>query len=212
MLPRPSLIRRRAPIGLAALVVLASGCGVTQISLAPQIPQPAKTVDGGPVAVKDRADGLPETIGYSTVSLFAIPAIPVRFGGSDVAERFMDEIRTSLRVAGYTPMNAAELPHGPLLSCTIDEFDFKNYTWLAPMIQTWGTIRLTLTLSQPAGAVRWQKQYEEQYSHGGVSASFNEAVNETLTKILSRATDDFTGADFRAACDDIGRPSMRGSD
>lgn len=122
----------------------------------------------------------------------------------------MEELRTCLRAAGYTATIAAEPPQGPVLSCTIEDFDFSNYTWLSPMVRTWGTIRMTLVVSEPSGAVRWRKQYEERYGHTGVSSSFNRAVNSTMSKILARVTEDFAGLEFRAACCDAA-PSAGGS-
>jgi hypothetical protein len=177
------------------------GCGATHVSLAPPLAEPAKPVRyGGSVAVSRRAEGLPETIGHGTVTVFAIPATPIRFGATDPAARIMDELRLCLTAAGYAPVTATEPPQGPVLTCTIDEMSFSNYTWLAPVVRTWGTIRLTLAIKDPSGKWLWQKQYEEDYADAGVSSSFNHAVNLTLSKILARATEDFTAADFHASC------------
>lgn len=209
-MPRSAALHPRRNVRRLSLVVLAlhgmiAGCGVTRISLAPLLPKVTQAgPSSGAIAVRTQAEGVPETIGYSTVSLFAIPASPIRFGGADTGRRIMDDLRICLRAAGYEPADVADSGAAPVLSCTIDDIDFSNYTWLSPVVRTWGTIRLTLRLSGPEGVVRWRRQYEEHYSHTGVSASLNQAVNATMSKILARATTDFEGVEFRAASRGVG--------
>jgi hypothetical protein len=194
---------KTASFTLAALLLVTAGCGATNISLAPTILRPIAPVREGPeLAVAQAAEGVPDTIGYGTVSVFAIPAIPVRFSDPDPPARIMESVRQALRVAGYKPVRAAEPPAGPVLRCRISEMRFRNYTWLMPAIQTWGNIRLTLALVDKGEKTLWHKDYEGRYSHGGVSGSFDVAVNEAMGTILARAAEDFTGSEFRRACCD----------
>lgn len=186
---------------VAILMLLGCGCGATRVSLAPSIPTPSQPVaGGGKVAVARQADGLPDTIGRATITVFAIPTSSVQFGDPDTAERIMRGLRATLRKAGYQPIDPADLPLGPVLTCRIKEMSFKNYTWFMPAIITWGTIRLTLALSDPTGAVRWQRDYEGHYSDTEVGEGFDEAVNTVMGRILARAAEDFTSSEFSAAC------------
>ncbi len=203
-------MQRITRFAFASLLLLVSGCGVTLVSLAPTVRAPPTPVTGGDVvAVAGRAEAVPDTIGYGTITVFAIPASPVRFSDPDAAERIMHGLREALRAAGYRPVTPPEPPQGPVLTCRIKEMRFKNYTWLMPLIQTWGRIRLTLALTDPPGAVRWQKDYEERYRKGGVGESFDEAVNVVMGKILARAAEDFTTREFRTACCDTTSPGSR---
>lgn len=196
-----STIRNITRFILLSLLVLGSGCGATHVSLAPTVPKsPTSTAGGQIVAVARRAEALPETIGYGTITVFGIPASPVRFSDTDAGERIMYGLRDTLRAAGYKPVTAPDPPEGPVLTCRINEMRFKNYTWLAPMTQTWGTISLTLTLNDPRGPVRWQRDYEGRYNGSGVGESFDNAVNVAMGEILARAAEDFATSEFRRVC------------
>jgi hypothetical protein len=195
----------------AAVLYVQSGCAATQISLAPTIAAPAAPVrTGDHVAVAPRAEGLPDLIGYGTVTVLAIPASPVRFSGADGPERIMNGVREALRRAGYTVSMPADHPNAPVLTCRINEIDFSDYTWLGPTVRIWGYINLTLALMDPIGTLRWQKDYASQYAKSGVGTSFDTAVNAAMGEILARAAEDFTTADFRTAC--CSAPASAGAD
>ncbi len=192
---------RGATVALAiAVVSTGTGC-TTRVKLAPTVLAPPSPITGGgSIAVAREAKGVPDTIGSETISVFAIPAASVRLAEANNAEQLMDSLRETLRAAGYQPVTAPERPTGPVLGCEIKEMHFKDYTWFMPMIHTWGTIRLGLSLADADGHVHWQKDYEGTYDGNGVAESFDKAVNVALGKILARAGEDFTTPEFHAAC------------
>lgn len=195
-------IRTAVRLAFMFVVLVEAGCA-THVKFAPTVlAPPAPVTHGGEVAVAHEAEGVPTDIGKATITVFAIPASAVRFDEPNGAEQIMSGMRDALRAAGYDPVTAADPPRGPMLACRITEMHFKNYTWFMPMIQTWGTIRLGLSLTDPGGAIRWQKDYEGKYDGNGVNESFDKAVNVAMGKILTRAAEDFTTPEFRAACCD----------
>jgi hypothetical protein len=144
------------------------------------------------------AEGVPETIGHPTVTVFAIPAGDVTLdqGGAGI----MKAVGAALEAAGYRPVAAADRPDGPVLVCQVTRMEFKNYTWFMPMIHTWGDIELSLALVEDGDRTRWRKDYAGNYDGNGFDEPFGKAVNTALGKILARAAEDFTSAEFRAAC------------
>jgi len=187
---------------LILICCLQAGCGATRISLAPSSPG-ANPGDGPrkPIVVAPRAEGLPETVGYGTVTVFAIPATPVQFSDADPAARVMDGLRDVLGASGYRAVTAppGRIPYVQL-NCRINEMRFRNYTWLMPLVVTWGKIRLTLTLEAADGTDLWQRTYEAKYSRRSMGESFHKAVNTTLRDIWAQAAVDFTSDEFRTHC------------
>lgn len=199
---------------LVLICCLQAGCGATQISLAPSIP--LATVGDGPrkpIVVAPRAEGLPETVGYGTVTVFAIPATPVRYSDADPAARVMDSLRDVLGASGYRAVTAPP-GHVPYvqLTCRVDEMRFRNYTWLMPLVITWGTLRLTLTLQTADGKDLWQRTYEAKYNSRGLGELFNNAVNKALSDIWTQAAVDFSSDAFRRHCCPVRKSRRRVAD
>ena len=187
-------------IALLSVAAAVSGaCASETVWLSPnQIAPPAANGAGAEVTVAAAAEGVPDPIGHPTVTVFAIPAGDVRIeqGG----EGIMKAVAGALESAGYRAVAAADRPDGPVLVCQVSRMEFKNYTWFMPMIHTWGDIELSLALVDGGGQARWRKEYAGNYDGNGFDEPFGKAVNTALGKILSRAAEDFTNAEFRAAC------------
>ena len=204
-------VRRRAMrlrIALLAVAAMLSGaCATETVWLSPnQVSPPDVNGAGAEVGVAAAAEGIPEVIGHPTVTVFAIPAgdVAVDQGG----EKVMQAVAGALQAAGYRPVAAADRPGAPHLTCQVTRMEFKNYTWFMPMIHTWGDIELSLVLVDGAGQTRWRKEYAGNYDGNGFDEPFGKAVNTALGKILARATEDFTTAEFRAACCEPPPPTL----
>jgi hypothetical protein len=163
-----------------------------------RVPPPAPTGGGAEVRLAGAAEGVPETIGHHTVTVFAIPAgdLHLQRGPEDL----MKAIAGALESAGYRPIAAAEPPGEPVLVCQVTRMEFKNYTWFMPLIKTWGDIELSLSLVDGEGRARWRRDYAGRYDEGDWGVSFQKAVNLALGQILARAAPDFASAGFREAC------------
>ena len=166
------------------------------IVLAPHVP----VVDGGRVVLARDVDDLPNQVGVGTFSMFAIPITSVFLPEGDSGLKIMEVVSEALTTAGYTPVPAPEMLSGPVLSCRIVEMSFRNYTWTAPTTIVWGSTRIELSLTDPDGHLRWQREYDADYDGWGINESFDRAVNVSLGKILARAAEDFTNQEFRRAC------------
>ncbi|MCA9511543.1 MAG: hypothetical protein KC560_12620 [Myxococcales bacterium] len=190
----------RLVVALASLVVGAGGCttytSVTARALAP----PSPVADASRVPVAHEATGVPTTIGRDTFSVFAIPVSAVHFEGESGAIDVMNGAREAVRVAGYEPVTADVEPDRPVLTCDVGEMSFKTYTWTAPRILVWGTVRLRLALVRPDGTEAWARDYEKSYDGDGFGESIERGVEVALGTIFTRAAEDFTTPEFQAAC------------
>jgi len=54
--------------------------------------------------------------------------------------------RETLTAAGYRVRDAKGVGDGPVLQCDVKRFSFRNYTWLVPLVFTWGGVDLDLSL------------------------------------------------------------------
>ncbi len=143
-------------------------------------------------------------IGRPTLSLFAIPAGSVTAGqpfGNEVARLVV----SALEWAGYDvevvdPGDPAPRS-SPTLAVAIEEFFFKNYTWLYPFIKTWGDIRLRVTLYDANQEVAFERTYsaEGESSCGDVECGFFEATTDALTDVLNQIVQGSSSREFRVA-------------
>jgi len=183
--------------GLAlSLVLAATGCSVKFDPTIP--PAPAGQPYGDSLAVEQAARGMPEVVGHGRFTVFAIEVAPVTFSNGPGAEVFMDQIEQTFEAAGYQVVDASSAAAVPRVECQIDEFDFSNYTWLFPIVPTWGGIDLTLRLVDASGNVPWEKSYSG--SSWNLWYSFSSAVNGAAEKILEQVAEDARGQEFRRAC------------
>jgi len=152
----------------------------------------------GPLGVIDHAQDMKNRIGWGTFTVFAIPVAPVTVNG--VADKeLMNQIKDAVAQAGYDvkmvdgPASAGSLP---VLSCKVEKFSFRNYTWLFPAVFNWGTIKLDVAVTAPDGKVLWSKTYTGK---GNGFYDFDTPVNNALTGILNELSADLSNADFKSA-------------
>ena len=176
-----------------AVCFLATGCSTTlqhgRIYTTP-------TADKGPLGVAERAQNMKDRIGWGTYTIFAIPVAPVTVNGEPDTE-LMNQIKDAVVQAGYQVKmvdSASSAGSMPVLSCKVQKFGFRNYTWLFPIVFNWGTIRLDVTITAPDGKVLWNKTYTGK-AHGFYD--FDSTVNKALTTILNELSNDLLNADFK---------------
>jgi len=175
--------------------IMATGCTATlhhgQIYTTP-------TADRGPMGVSQRAENVKSHIGWGTLTIFAIPVCPVTLNGQGDSE-FMNQIRDAVEHAGYKVQmvdSAGSAGSLPVLSCKVEKFSFRNYTWLFPIVFNWGTIRMEATITAPDGHVLWSKTYTGK-ANG--MYDFNPTVNSALDSILNQLSNDLSTVQLAAA-------------
>jgi hypothetical protein len=179
-----------------ACIALLGGCSAT---LSPRIPTPAAgAAFDDTLAANASASGMPHSIGYGTFTVFAIKVADVEVSNGDAAELVMAAFEKTLEGYGYRVVKPADAPDAPIFECRVRRFQFKNYTWFAPLVFNWGDIEVDLLLAEPSGRELWARSY------GGKSwkfaYSFTRVVNEALEQVLDKAVGDFASAPFREAC------------
>jgi hypothetical protein len=190
-------MKTRTPFSLVILclaAVVATGCTATL--------QHGKLDGGnstpkGPLGVSSRAQNMKQRIGWGTFTLFAIPVAPVTVNGEPDKE-LMNQIKAAAEQSGYTVKvvdNLGEAGDTPVLTCAVETFKFRNYTWLFPLVFNWGTIKLDAAVQGPNGKTLWAKSYTGK---GRGFYSFDPTVNEALTTILNQMIADLSSAEFIA--------------
>ena len=180
-----------------SLVLAASffftGCA-TSLHHGPILPQ--ATADKGALGVSQSAQNMQNRIGWGTFTVFAIPLAPVTVNG--VADQeLMNQIKDAVQQAGFkvqmvdSPAAAGNLP---VLSCKVEKFSFRNYTWLFPLVFNWGTIKLDVSIAGPDGKVLWEKNYTGK---GNGFYDFGTPVDHALTSILNELASDLQGVNLK---------------
>lgn len=177
-----------------AVGFLATGCSTTlqhgKIFTTP-------LADKGPMGVASHAERMKDRIGWGTITVFAIPIAPVTVNG-DPGTELMNQIKDAVAQAGYQVKmvdSAGSAGSMPVLSCKVQKFGFRNYTWLFPIVFNWGTIQLDVTITAPDGRLLWKKTY---VGKGNGMYDFNPTVNNALTAILNELSNDLLNADLKS--------------
>lgn len=183
---------------LALLIIagfLATGCSAT-LQHGPLVTTPG--TDKGSLAVTGRAQNMNNRIGWGTFTVFAIPVAPVTLNGEGDVE-LMNQIKDAVVQAGYQVQTVdigGAAANMPLLSCNVQKFGFRNYTYFFPLVFNWGTIQLQVSVTSPEGKVLWSKTYTGK---GNGMYDFNTPVSNALTSILNELSRDLLKADFKSS-------------
>jgi hypothetical protein len=184
-----------AVVGIA---LLASGCSITPMHK--DLEKPAQLAHGN-VATAGVATGMPPgKVGWGRITLFAIPVAPVHVEG-DASRDTMNFVRDALTTAGYTvsTVETGTTAPGPLLTVGIKQYKFNNYTWLAPLIFTWGRIELDATLRGTDDHVLWKKSYLGKGTSVHITEGFTNSASKCMTRVLDQMVTDFSSAAFTGA-------------
>ena len=105
------------------------------------------------IVVADRAEKMHTVIGLVHFSLLYLPIAPVKTVGKG-EEELMKVIRQTVEHMGYkvySPAQAGQCDGCPVLSVTVSKFSFHDYTWMFPMVITWGKIALEVSVQDSSG-------------------------------------------------------------
>jgi len=184
-------VKRRAVVMLG--LVVGTGCSV---HLDPKVPGGLGTPRAGSVGIGAEARGMPSRVGWGTFTVFAIPIAPVHISNGPGERIIMEKLKETLAGAGYEPVEGSVPGDRPVLECDIKRFSFRNYTWLAPLVFTWGGIDLDLRLVGQ-GSPLWQRSYTGKDDN---SFSFSDAANRSMEQILEQFGRDVASDEFFRAC------------
>jgi hypothetical protein len=82
----------------------------------------------------------------------------------------------------------------------VNKFWFSNYTWLFPLVPTWGNIQLTLSLESPGnGTTLWTRDFAGSGTSFNFFNGYSGAANTALTKILNEMVQEFSSEQFYRA-------------
>jgi hypothetical protein len=189
---------------VVGVALLASGCTITPAHK--PLKAPLKLSQGS-VATGGSATGMPDgKVGWGRITLFAIPVAPVHVAG-DASRETMNFVRDALTTAGYT-VNTVETgarASGPVLTVGIRQYKFNNYTWLAPLIVSWGRIELDATLRGADNHVLWTKSYLGKGTSLNITQGFTKSAEKCMTRVLDQMVVDFGTPAFAAAS--VGLPA-----
>lgn len=182
---------RIAMLGL----LLAAGCGV---HLDPKVPHGLGTPREGSMGVGAAARGMPSRVGWGTFTVFAIPIAPVHVSNGPGERIVMAKLKETLAGAGYRPTEPGAPSAGPVLEADVKRFSFRNYTWLVPLVFTWGGVDLDVRLVGHGGAPLWQRSYKG--GNFNLAYSFTLAANRSMEQVLEQFGRDVAGDEFYRAC------------
>ena len=181
---------------LLALVAgfLSTGCTAT-LQHGTIYTQP--TADKGPIGVTTHAENIHNHIGWGTLTVFAIPVVPVSLNGNGDTD-LMLQIKDAVEQAGFKAKlveNATAADGAPVLTCRVEKFGFRNYTWLFPFVFNWGTIQLNVAIADSGGKTLWKKTYTGK-ANGFYD--FDTPVNNALTTILNDLSSDLANLQLKS--------------
>ena len=184
------------PMVIAWALVL-SGCSITQLQH-DGLEEPAD-LQSGVVNVDSRATGFTGgRVGWGRITIFYIPVVPIHIK-SDESSDLMEIVSDALVAAGYTTRMADIALDGPLLKAHVDKARFNNYTWLAPIVPTWGRVSVTLRLETAAGQVLWEESFSERGTTFNFFDGYNIAATESITRLANSMVEAFSAREFSDA-------------
>ena len=182
------------------------GSGGTQIQIAHDALSTPKQSFSESIVMQKSADDVRvgSRIGHATFTLFAIESGDVT-STAPLTEEVVTEVKQALESLGYqvTLVDSTHPVPNPssILKMRINKFYFQNYNWLWPIVPTWGSIALELTLQNPDGKVLYDKSFSgsgNSYCLTG-DCAFGAATKEALTEVLNKIVAACSSEEFRHA-------------
>lgn len=169
-----------------------SGCSIA-LDVQPSLGKSAVRKNAPIARVAERATDLPSRVGWGTFTVFAIPIAPVSIEGEG-DRQIMQAVGAALTRAGYRTQMEKKPGREPILRCKVEEFSFKNYTWLAPFwTPAWGSVRLALRVEKN-GDAEWERVAS---ANGYDSRSLSGAANVALESLITNMAAVFATREFR---------------
>ena len=120
-------------------------------------------------------------------------------------EEVVAQVKQALESVGYqvTLVDSTHPVPNPssILKLRINKYYFQNYNWLWPIVPTWGSIALELTIQNPNGKALYHRSFSgsgNSYCLTGECA-FEAAMKEALTEVLNKIMEACSGDEFRHA-------------
>ncbi len=188
--------RWTASLPLVSSICL-TGCSISQLQYSEL--QSPEILQSGSVYVQERASGFTGgRVGWGRITVFYIPIVPIRIR-SDEASDLMQVVKDALTTAGYTTHSASDGQAGPVLSAHVTHARFNNYTWLAPIVPTWGRINVTLTLESKGGEILWKNSFMGKGTTFNFFDGYNIAATKSITRLADSMVEAFASAEFQNA-------------
>jgi hypothetical protein len=182
------------------------GIGGTQVQIAHDaLSTPTQSFSESIVMQKSADDGrMRGRIGHATVTLFAIESGDVT-STTSLTEAVVTQVRQALESLGYqvTLVDSTHPVPNPssILKVRINKYYFQNYNWIWPIVPTWGSIALELTMQNPDGKVLYHRSFGgsgNSYCLTGECA-FGAATKEAWTEVLNKIVEACSSQEFRQA-------------
>lgn len=195
--------RSRLAIGSVVLALPCFGAIGCSITLQHDPLDPPALTRSGPLPYADTAEGFKGRVGWGRGTLFYIPFVPIYITGDQTygGQMLMREVSDAIATAGYQPVPLAPgmRTDGPMLRCTVESASFNNYTYLFPIVPTWGSMTIAAELVGEDGARLWSHQFRG----GGFTLNFfngyNSAAKQSLEQILNDMVRALAGDEFEVA-------------
>lgn len=182
------------------------GMGGTQVQIAHDaLSTPKQSFSESIVMQKSAEDRrMGGRIGHATITLFAIESGDVT-STAPLTEEVVMQVKQALESLGYqvTLVDSTHPVPNPssILKVRIDEFYFKNFNWIWPIVPTWGSIALDLTLHNPDGKMVYFKLFRGSGNSFCLTGecAFGAATQEALTEVLNQIVEAGSSKEFRQA-------------
>lgn len=193
----------------SAIFLCVMGCvgsGGTQVQIAHDALSTPKQSFSESIVMQKSADDrrMGGRIGHATTTVFAIESGDVT-STAPLTEEVVTQVKQALESLGYqvTLVDSTHPVPNPssILKVRINKFYFQNYNWIWPIVPTWGSIALALTIQNPDGKVLYDKSFSgsgNSYCLTGECA-FETATKEALTEVLNKIVEACSSEEFRQA-------------
>jgi hypothetical protein len=206
----PVSLTRSPMIFLSSAIVLClMGCvgiGGTQVQIAHDALSTPKQSFPDSIVMQKSADDdhVRARIGHATVTVFSIESGDVT-STTPLTEEVVTQVRQAVESLGYqvTLVDSTHPVPNPssILKVRINKYYFQNYNWFWPIVPTWGSIALELTLQNPDGKVLYHRPFSgsgNSYCLTG-DCAFGAATKEALTEVLNKIVAACSSEEFRHA-------------
>lgn len=179
--------------GALLLSLFGSSCSINMKH--DQLTTPASP-RSGVVATAASATGVDGKVGWGRFTAFAIPVVPVNVNG-DANAQTMAHVHDALKTAGYE-IRRGNPGKGKVLTCTVEKMRYNNYTYLFPIVPTWGKVILRTDLTSN-GQVVWSQQFKGSGFTFNFTAGYTIANGKAMTKALNEMVIAFSSDEFHSA-------------
>jgi hypothetical protein len=188
----------------AAVALAGSGCSVNlqhaKLNAPPKAYTDSININRAATGSKSQPKGADGRVGWGRGTIFAIPVVPIYVEGQG-NEEVMKEIQAALTQVGYhvqvvengTPVS------GKVLVCQVERFKFNNYTWLFPIVPTWGSIELKASLVGGNQQVVWTRDFNGSGSTFNFTDGYTSSAKTSMTEILNQMVGAFSSDEFHNA-------------